>query len=280
MSDSEGEAPPAQQEAAGPPPDNRPGANTGIKGVLADYADAKNKMHVAQRAEAKEGWAQLDKRGITAATIEEQETMAVRAVEAQNAELGDKNDDSDDSDDEFMAQYRAKRLEQIKEEQLEAMRSAYRPSFGSLVSLSADSLVDEIERQHPDTFIIVHLHDNSLELCHRLNSIFSSLAVKLAYTMFCKVSAADASESLSVEALPTVIVFRGGEQIRTWVRFDVPLKPLNEEIVTAWLLKEQVLTLDDEQRDKLTVDGKAFNFDDAVQLIDPTLLRKLTEILR
>jgi ribosome maturation protein Sdo1 len=87
---------------------------------------------------------------------------------------------------------------------------------------------------------------------------------------------------LSDDVLPTVIVFRNGEQIHTWVRFaDQIGGVISEEAVTAWLLKEGVLTLDDEQRERLmTAHEKRIEKFKSAQLIDPELMRKLTEILK
>lgn len=82
--------------------------------------------------------------------------------------------------------------------------------------------------------------------------------------------------------LPTVIVFRGGEQIHSWVRFLDVIRPVNEDTVTAWLLREKVLTLDEEQQEKMqeAFEGKSFDFDKAVQLVDPKLIMALTQMLR
>lgn len=88
--------------------------------------------------------------------------------------------------------------------------------------------------------------------------------------------------SLSEDVLPTVVVFRNGEQTHTWVRFvDQIGGVVSEEAVTAWLLKEGVLALDDEQRERLMQahEGRIEKFQRA-KLIDPDLLRKLTEILK
>lgn len=49
-----------------------------------------------------------------------------------------------------------------------------------------------------------------------------------------------------------------------------------------WLLKENVLTLDEEQKERLSVafDNESFNFDKTVQMVDPKLLLALTQVLR
>ena len=120
-----------------------------------------------------------------------------------------------------------------------------------------------------------------LQQCAQLNAIMSNLARRLPHNKFVKVSASDAADTLSADVLPTVIVFKAGEQIRTWVRFLDQLGPLNEDAVTAWMLKEKVLTLDEEQLERMTTayEGRMEQFQ-AVQLVDPALLRKLTEILK
>lgn len=118
--------------------------------------------------------------------------------------------------------------------------------------------------------------------CVKLNAVFSSLARKLPFNKFVKMIASDAMEEvLTAETLPTVVVYKGGEQIKTWVRFADALKPMTDDTVTMWLLKENCLLLDDEQRDRLSsmLENGTFNFDRVVQLIDPKLLMSLTQLL-
>ncbi len=169
-------------------------------------------------------------------------------------------------------------------EQAAAIKASYRPTFGSLLSFTADQLTESLDHvEHPDTCVIVHLMEPHLQECAMLNAVLSNLARKMVHNKFIKVSASDAEvASLSEDVLPTLVVFRNGEQIHTWVRFlDQIGGVLNEETVTAWLLKEGVLILDDEQREKLmTMHESRIEKFKRAQLIDPDLMRKLTEILK
>ncbi len=69
--------------------------------------------------------------------------------------------------------------------------------------------------------------------------------------------------------------------MRTWVRFLDQLGPMSEDAVTAWLVKEKVLTLDDEQLERIaSAFEKRIEQFQTVQHVDPGLMRQLTEILK
>lgn len=118
--------------------------------------------------------------------------------------------------------------------------------------------------------------------CTQLNTILQSLARKLPLNKFVKMTASEASSTLTPETLPTVVVYKGGEQIKTWIRLGDALRPMNDDTVSMWLLKEDCLTLDDEQRERLAslIEGGTFDFDRTVQMVDPKLLLQLTQLLR
>ncbi len=66
------------------------------------------------------------------------------------------------------------------------------------------------------------------------------------------------------------------------MRFADALRPLNDDTVTMWLLKENCLALDDEQRERFAglLEGGGFQFERVVELVDPKLLMSLTQLLR
>lgn len=203
---------------------------TGAKGVLADYADAKHKMELLNAQQKEEAWRKVYKyascsvfslalfplcvlnvvfvwrrESFSAATADEQREMVAQAEAAKEALLSS-DEVSDDDDDEFMRDYRQKRLAELKAEQVARMRSAYRPTFGSLLTMTPDALAESVDDEHPDTFVIVHLQDAALPACIKLNAILHNLARKLPMNKFVKMTAADVSDAMTVETLPTVVV--------------------------------------------------------------------------
>ena len=157
-----------------------------------------------------------------------------------------------------------------------------RPTFGTVLTIQSSQLEECVENVHPETFVIIHLFEPHVVECVKLNSVFMSLARKLPFNKFVKMSASEVmGDVLTPETLPSVLVYRGGEQIKTWIRFADALKPLTDDIVAMWLLKENCLLLDDEQREHLSsmLENGNFNFDRVVQLVDPKLLMKLTQLL-
>ena len=147
MSDEEGVEAPAPAEPAEQLQKaiDRPGANTGVKGVLADYADAKQKMELLQHVQNEVAWLNVAELGTVAATVREQEELERRAREARDNRASSDEEDEEADDAAFLAQYRAKRMQELKVEQTEAIRAAYRPTFGSLVALTADQLSETLD---------------------------------------------------------------------------------------------------------------------------------------
>ncbi len=123
---------------------DRPGANTGVKGVKADYEHAKREMEALQRVQNEVAWINVAELGMVAATVREQEEMQRKEREARDRQ-GSSDEEDDDGDDSFMAQYRATRLEQLKVEQAQAIRACYRPTFGDLLTLTAEQLSESVD---------------------------------------------------------------------------------------------------------------------------------------
>jgi hypothetical protein len=103
--DEEQSVPPVVSEATMKAID-RPGANTGVKGVLADYADAKQKMELLDRVKNQVAWLNVAELGMVAATVREQEELERKEKENLDRRADSDSDDGLDDDDEFMAQYR------------------------------------------------------------------------------------------------------------------------------------------------------------------------------
>jgi len=100
-------APPAAPDAHLAKAIDRPGANTGIKGVLADYADAKHKMELLDRVQNQVAWLNVAELGMVSMTVQEQEDHERKMRElADNRPDTDEEDELDADEDEFMAQYR------------------------------------------------------------------------------------------------------------------------------------------------------------------------------
>ncbi len=86
--------------------------------------------------------------GLVAATQQEQDEMRRKEVEEKEAQISS-DEDNDEDDDEFMRDYRQKRLAELKAEQVQRMRDAYRPTFGTLLTVTADQLADCVDKEHP-----------------------------------------------------------------------------------------------------------------------------------
>ena len=62
-------------------------------------------------------------------------------------------DDPDLEDDEYFKEYRAKRLEELKEQ-------AGRPRFGGLIEISRPEFEVHVTRAPKDAVVVIHLYQN------------------------------------------------------------------------------------------------------------------------
>lgn len=175
---------------AQPPPEIREGydprghwksANTGPKGVLNDFEEAK--LHMAterMRGEMRNErlmsrMAEGDKKVFyqEALPIEEQlrlDKMAKKGKSGKDSDESDSDSDlTDDSDDEAFKKYK---LEQIKFVQNSL------PSFGVYERLNNLQFAKVIKNTHELCFVVAHLYENHVAYCARLHLCFESLAAQ------------------------------------------------------------------------------------------------------
>ncbi|CAK9030862.1 Phosducin-like protein (PHLP) [Durusdinium trenchii] len=152
--------------------------NTGAKGVKADYEEAK--MIMRRRNETK------------------------RLQDAENFKREDNSDDSDD--EEFLAMYRAQRVNQMTS--LNEL-----PKFGRVIPLDKFGFLDAVDEADPRTFVIVHIYEEYIVACQRMNKILEEVAMRHPYLKICKLVATEASQTLSHRALPAFIVYKGQELV-------------------------------------------------------------------
>jgi len=205
-----------------PPVIRRGGGNTGAKGVLADYADAKR-----QERDNRE----RDKR----ATMEMIERMAFTVNNRVDHKPQEQKDyEDEDDEDEFMKEYRRKRIEE--------MQQAQRPTFGYLRAIDSAEYVDAIDGEKKDVFVVIHLYKNEIRECILLNHILQNLAIKYPYVKFLKIVSTEAKADYSDVGLPTLLVYQGGELMQRWVPVTVKLgKNFEQGDVELLLAKAKII---------------------------------------
>lgn len=157
-------------------------------------------------------------------------SAGVAASGTAAAKTGSGDDDEDD-DDGFFASYRAARLAQMK-------AAAAGPKFGSVrVLMSAADYVAAVDAVDPRALCCVVLHEPFIPACRALLAALDAAAASVPQVCFMTLQSSLASESIDVVGLPAVIVYKGGETVKSFVRVqeEVGSKPTPDD-VEAWLV--------------------------------------------
>ncbi|MED6218842.1 hypothetical protein PIB30_030285 [Stylosanthes scabra] len=116
-------------------------------------------------------------------------------------ELEDLEDDLDD--DRFLAEYRKKRLAEMKE-------TAKVLRFGSVVPISGSDFIREVSQAPPDVWVVVILYKEGIAECGVLMQCIEELATRYPATKFVKIISTDCIPNYPDLNLPTLLVYNNG----------------------------------------------------------------------
>jgi len=201
----------SQQQQAGMTMPLRPSGNTGVKGVIADYKEAKREEQLQKAEERLENMKRLQR-----AT-----QPAIRPREESNGsemKLGnnDSDSDNDDIDDEFVKQFRMQRLAQL---QNKSNATQCPKIFGTLSSKTPDEYVELIDNIDPQVFVIVHLYEPSISESRMLHAALDKVAQIMEYAKFIEVHALAANPNLDLISLPAILIYKGGTLVHNMIKF-------------------------------------------------------------
>ncbi len=207
-------------------------SNTGVKGVISDYYEGRQREELKMAEERLETLQILNL--ATRGSIQQGSSHTSNDNEIRRINAGDddyENDDEcDDGEDEELVQIRNRRRQQIQlqnqhQKLKEKSQSANRAHHGTLTRATPEeyiTLVDHFRQYHPDTFLIVHLHHSSVYQCRVLSSLLEKAAMtsQMEYAAkFIQVEALEAKPDLDLVILPTVLIYLGGELVCNLVKW-------------------------------------------------------------
>jgi len=190
--------------------------NTGPKGVIEDAKQASDIAKMQRQAEA----------------AYRQELARQQSLSHQKAAGGQEaKSDDEDEDDEAFKMYRMQRLKQAEEE---ARKYASLPVFGELQFISQAEYVDCIDSEGASTFVVVHLYEEFMPQCVRLNFRLEALAKKYDHVKFVAIVASEAKETFDSTILPALVAYQAGSCVSNQLRIhdqvgeELPLQVLEE----------------------------------------------------
>jgi len=245
-SDNENESnafPPAP-DAEVPEPYLRQYGNTGVKGVLSDYASAKDKNIKEQSKKEKEFKEKLSNywnRNLdTNTSKEKRDEYDEENEKRRSGEKSESVDENNDSDDETVfKKYREQRKMEILQEQLKGKM----PTFGYVRQIGAEDFLQAIDNENPNVFIIVHLYKNYISECVLMNKCLQQLAVAFTRVKILKIISTEAILNYDDVALPTLCIYKKGKQIATIVGIARELSENFDENDVAELLQKHKVEL-------------------------------------
>jgi len=206
-------------------------ANTGPKGVLADFEVAKRTQHGIN----------LRKKDALARQIKEM-TLGVEQFHLPDLPVEKKkekakvdcDEEDDEEEDEIFQQYKRERIQHILDEM---------PSFGRYEKVSLAELAAEVKRKDAYmTYSVIHLYQNYIEACARLHGVFEALAPQFPHVHFMRIVATDAIKNFHDVGLPTLLIYRGEVMKEKLIRVaDSLTKDFTDRDVVKLLLSLKVM---------------------------------------
>lgn len=158
-------------------PSMRYRGNTGVKSVLADYAEHKEMQRLeAEIKQMKLEWA-IKKQSVTTKTVREEELEKQHQREEDEQKTEEKDDiDKLLEDDDFFEQYKNQKIQEIKSTKAYVAISGgwhlHRKTYGFLGSVSRDTFIDAVENEPLHVFVVIHVFQ---EVASHLQSWLSSV---------------------------------------------------------------------------------------------------------
>uniref|UniRef100_A0A1L8DLK8 Putative conserved phosducin-like protein n=2 Tax=Nyssomyia neivai TaxID=330878 RepID=A0A1L8DLK8_9DIPT len=180
--------------------------NTGPKGVITDWREYRKMLAEARTADEQERLEKVQQMSQMGKTKAEDEKAREDAeLEAELAEL---------LNDESIVAFQRQRILEI------TSKVGTRNTFGHVINLrNADEFLDAVEKEQYST-VVVHIYENTIPACRRLNMCLEELAREMPTVKFCTVLSSDVRVSLKFRttALPTLLAYKKNQIIGNFVQ--------------------------------------------------------------
>lgn len=204
-------------------------AKTGVKGVLEDYRMAM-KLEDAQKDADELFRNNVISRMVNGYIIKSDDLDHQQQIEQQYDNNNNDDDDNDDElfdDDNFMQEFRKKRLQELKSNNMPTQ------NFGSVIDADVDTFINEVDNVDKNIIVIVHLYDPDVHTCLRLNKILEEICETMINIKFVRMQT-----TIDKVALPIINIYKGGEVITV-------IAAIAAELGTNYFTKEDIQWLID-----------------------------------
>ncbi|XP_054978886.1 phosducin [Sorex araneus] len=182
--------------------------HTGPKGVIHDWR--KFKLESVDYTAAPAGKREILRQMSSPQNSEMQQERTGRKMSLHEYELVQ----GEEEDERCLRRYRRRCMLDMHQ------KLSFGPCYGLLHELaSGEHFVETLQRAPKVTLVLVHVYEDGVRGCTSLNHSLEQLAAEYPTVKFCKIRASDsgAGDRFPPEALPTLLVYRGGELIGNFV---------------------------------------------------------------
>uniref|UniRef100_A0A6I8NG56 Phosducin like n=1 Tax=Ornithorhynchus anatinus TaxID=9258 RepID=A0A6I8NG56_ORNAN len=195
--------------------------NTGPKGVINDWRRFKQLETEQREEQCREMERLIKKLSMTCRSHFDEEDDKQKQKELQEKingkmtlkEYGIMQDGQDD--EAFLQQYRKQRMEEMRQQ----LHSG--PQFKQVFEIpSGEGFLETVDKEPKSTLVIIHIYEDDIPGAEPMNGCMICLAAEYPAVKFCKVKSSliGASTRFTNNALPALLIYRGGELIGNFVR--------------------------------------------------------------
>ncbi|XP_029470790.1 phosducin-like protein isoform X2 [Rhinatrema bivittatum] len=194
--------------------------NTGPKGVINDWRRYKQLETEQHEEQCREMEQLIQKLSMTCKSHlqEEKDKQKQKDLEeklsgkmiVQEYSLQDGGEDDD-----FLQHYRKQRMEEMRKQLYNGQQ------FKQVFEItSGEGFLDMVDKEHKNTLIMIHIYEDDIPGSESVNGCMICLANEYPMVKFCRVKSSliGASTRFTNNALPAVLVYKGGELIGNFVR--------------------------------------------------------------
>jgi hypothetical protein len=217
------------------------GNQTGVKGVLADYREHQNMVHMERERAALERKEVLRRMCYGATFTAEPAATVVKPRDADDDGVDEEEEEAD-----FMESYRAQRMQELQGGAGSAITNTGRDLFGEVKEVDKFQMVDEIDKESRGVAVVVHLYEEFVAGCRVTNKLLEPLARKNPHVKFLRIRATEANKDFDHVALPALLIYMDGELQNSLMRItddlgeDFPLASLEGLLIENEVLDRSV----------------------------------------
>ncbi|XP_011499959.1 PREDICTED: viral IAP-associated factor homolog [Ceratosolen solmsi marchali] len=125
------------------------------------------------------------------------------ATDFENKTLDELDELEDEEDEKVLLEYRRKRIAEMQE-------VASKAKYGSVMEISAQDYVQEVNQAGKDVWVILHLYKSGIPLCSLVNRHLAILARKFPMVKFLKSISTTCIPNFPDANLPTLFIYKNG----------------------------------------------------------------------